>query len=60
MTQEEKQKIWNCADNEGFDYCFCYYSGFKEVKDEKFHKLREAYKAAKKALQEYINPEDHE
>lgn len=42
------------VENEGFDYAFRSYSDFHEVKDKKFHKLREAYLAAAKALEDYI------
>lgn len=40
--------------NEGFDYAFRCYSSFTEIDDAKFHKLREAYLAAAKALEDYI------
>ena len=42
---------------EGFDYCFREYSKFKEVKDEKFHKLREEYVSAANNLEKYLRSE---
>lgn len=41
-------------ENEGFDYTFRDYSDFEEVKDEKFHQLRQAYKDAADELDNYI------
>ena len=43
---------------EGFDYCFRDYSDWKEVKDKEFHRLRKAYVAAAKALDDYIPEEE--
>lgn len=40
--------------HEGFDYAFCYYETFEQVKDTKFHKLREAYIKAKEKLEQYV------
>ena len=42
-------------DEEGVDYCFHHYSSFDEIKDEKFHRLRNAYLDAAAALKRYIN-----
>lgn len=39
---------------EGFDYCFRNYSDWDEIKDEEFHKLREAYIAAADMLEFYV------
>lgn len=41
-------------EEEGFEYCFRGYSDWKELKDEKFHKLREEYLFAAGKLQEYV------
>ena len=51
----ELEEVRYRMDEEGFDYCFRAYSNFSEVKDEEFHKLREAYIAAADALENYIN-----
>ena len=40
--------------DEGFDYCFRHYSSFEEVKDEKFHSLRESYVKIAEELEEYV------
>jgi len=50
--------VLDCIENEGFDYAFHGYSNFDEVKNEEFHKLREAYLAARKALAEFLGIED--
>ena len=42
-------------DNEGFHYCFVHYSRFEEIKDEKFHELRNLYIKTAKELEDYIN-----
>jgi hypothetical protein len=39
---------------EGFHYCFAYYSDFSEVEDEIFHQLRKQYLEAANELEEYI------
>jgi len=58
MTYEEAEN-WNAVyyrmNQEGFHYCFKHYSSFKEIKDEKFHELREKYLEVAKELEEYIN-----
>lgn len=41
-------------ENEGFHYCFTHYSDWKEVEDDKFQKLKEAYQKAAKELENYI------
>ena len=39
---------------EGFHYCFAHYSRWPEIKDEKFHQLREAYLKAAEELKKYV------
>ena len=39
---------------EGFHYCFHSYSGFEEIKDERFHELRKAYLSISSDLENYI------
>jgi len=41
-------------EEEGIDYCFRCYSSFKEINDEKFHRLRNAYLDAAEALERYV------
>ncbi|HDR1108773.1 TPA: hypothetical protein QB401_001263 [Pasteurella multocida] len=55
MKQEDREYLQSIIENEGFDYAFVGYSHFKEIQDEEFHKLRLAYLAAQKALEDYIN-----
>lgn len=59
MTPEQKEIVMGIVDNEGFDYAFCDYSNFEEIKDEEFHKLRVAYKAATKRLKDAIGFNDY-
>jgi hypothetical protein len=54
MTEEELQNVRDTVEGEGFDYAFMNYSDFSEIEDEEFHKLREAYVDATRALAEYI------
>jgi hypothetical protein len=46
--------------NEGFDYTFIHYSNFDDVKDKKFHKLREEYLISRKKLNDYIKKNKNE
>jgi hypothetical protein len=47
-------------EEEGFHYCFFHYSRWNEIKDEKFHHLREAYLKAANELEEYVNKKSEE
>lgn len=55
MTGPELDDVRSRADQEGFDYCFCSYSDFEDIKDEQFHTLRRAYVKAAEALKAYLN-----
>ena len=55
MTKEQQEIVMGVVDNEGFDYAFCDYSNFEEIKDPEFHKAREEYKKAAKKLKEIID-----
>ncbi len=44
----------SAVENEGFDYAFVNYSNFYEIKDKKFHSLRENYLKVQKELYDYI------
>jgi hypothetical protein len=56
MTEKEKIRVDEIVQSEGFEYTFLNYSSFRDIKDEKFHQLRQAYIAAKLQLEEYITP----
>ena len=58
MKKKDREYIRDVVDNEGFDYAFRCYSSFEKVKDEEFHKLREAYIVAANALAEYAGVAD--
>ena len=58
MKAKDRNNVVGRIEQEGFDYCFCSYSDFPEVKDVEFQKLRMAYVAAAKELKEYLGCED--
>ena len=55
MTKDELEYVRSTVDSEGFEYAFRSYSYFERIKDAKFHKLLDKYKAAADALQNYID-----
>ena len=59
MTNEQKETVMGIVDNEGFDYAFCDYSNFEEIKDAEFHKVREKYVGAAKELKAIIGFNDY-
>ena len=42
------------------DYCFQSYSQWEEIKDEKFHRLRNEYLDAAEALERYVKDNSKE
>lgn len=54
MNLEEKSIVLDAIINDGFDYAIQHKSSWKEITDERFHKLRDAYLAARKELAEYV------
>jgi len=54
MKEEDLENICSTIGSEGFDYCFCDYTDFKEVEDKKFNKLRFEYVESKKKLEYYL------
>ena len=59
MTKEQKDIVMGIVDNEGFDYAFCDYSNFEEIKDPEFHEARKKYVEAAKKLKELIGFNDY-
>lgn len=57
ITKEQREEVQFRIDYEGLDYCMIHYSDWSEVKDRKFHKLRNAYIKASKDLEDYIYKE---
>ena len=55
MTKEQLETVMGIVDNEGFDYAFCDYSNFEEIKDAEFHEARKKYIEAAKKLKEIIS-----
>jgi hypothetical protein len=58
MTGKELDHVRDCVEEVGFHYTFRYYTGFNEIKDEKFHTLRKAYIEAATELSTYLNLEE--
>ena len=54
MDIKQKDYIMGIVDNEGFDYAFCDYSVFEEIKDPEFHEAREKYVEIAKKLKDII------
>jgi len=54
MNTQDAEYINTTIKEEGFDYCFDGYSSFEDIKDERFHSLRQKYLNAKKDLKQYI------
>jgi hypothetical protein len=59
MNKDIMEQVMPTVDSEGFDYAFCSYSSFKEIKDVKFHELREEYVKAAQALKDYIGYDEY-
>ena len=55
MNEDEKREVEAIVGVEGFDYAFVHYSSFDNIKDKKFHELREAFVAARGKLADYID-----
>jgi hypothetical protein len=55
VTKKQKQHVAGVIENEGFDYAFRFYSNFDHIRDERFHKFREAYINAACDLSGYLD-----
>lgn len=58
--QEEFRMVEYRMDNEGLEYCFLRYSDFSEVKDEKFHQLRNELIDKIKEMRQYVEDKCNE
>lgn len=54
MKSQDKKYIMDSIKSEGFDDAMRFYSEFVDVKDKKFHELRDKYLQAAHELEEYI------
>lgn len=52
---EDWQMVRYRMDDEGIDYCFKHYSSFEEIKDEKFHELRNKFIASLDEIEKYVD-----
>jgi hypothetical protein len=57
---EDWQMVRYRMDNEGIDYCFKHYSSFEEIKDEKFHELRNKFLSSLDEIQNYVDSKINE
>jgi hypothetical protein len=57
---EDWQMVQYRMDNEGIDYCFKHYSSFEEIKDEKFHELRNKFLTSLDEIQNYVDSKINE
>jgi len=58
MKAEDREKVAQRVDQEGFDYTFIHYSRFEEIKDKRFHELRGQYIQAAEKLRKYLKIEE--
>lgn len=54
---DELGEVIDAVEFEGFDYAFRHWSSFKDVKDKRFHELRDAYVKAANELAAYCGIE---
>jgi len=55
--QETLELLAHKIDSEGFDYCFMEYSSWREIEDEKFRTLLDAYEKARNAFKDFLEDE---
>jgi hypothetical protein len=60
LTQEEKIRLDESIDMEGFDYSFRFLSNWEDITDKGFHGLLKAYQEAADALEEYVKPDEED
>jgi hypothetical protein len=58
MKQKDLEYVQTVVECEGFDYAFNSYSSFSEIKDVEFHRLREAFLAARQELADFVGLDD--
>jgi len=54
LKPEEREKIIEDIESEGFCYNFLHYDNYKWIKDEEFHKLRKEFVYAAQKLADYL------
>lgn len=59
MDKVQKDLVMGTVDSEGFDYAFCDYSNFDEIKDTEFHEARKKYVEVAKKLKAIIGFNDY-
>jgi len=57
---EDWQMVQYRMSNEGIDYCFKHYSSFEEIKDEKFHEIRNKFLTSLDEIQNYVDSKINE
>lgn len=54
MKAKEKKILSEVIECEGFEYTFLRYSGFEDIKDKRFHELRNTYLTSIRELADYL------
>jgi hypothetical protein len=54
ITPEQKEFLGNKIEDEGFDYCFLFWSDFPDIEDTEFRTLLNNWLAARKAFVTYL------
>lgn len=52
---ENWERVQYRMDEEGIDYCFEHYSGWTEINDEEFHRLRQEFLQSMENIRNYVN-----
>lgn len=59
LLDEDDLELWESVQyrirEEGIDYCFEHYSNWNEIKNKKFHQLREQFLKNMVEMREYVN-----
>ena len=59
VTSKDKKYVREIVESDSFDYGMRYATSFENIKDKKFHDLRNAYLSAVKELADYIGLKDY-
>ena len=55
MDELDRQSVIDIIDQEGFYYTFAHFTSFEDIRDKKFHELRNAFLDARNALLDYLD-----
>lgn len=60
MEDKDYHKVRFYSDQEGFDYCFRFYSDWQDIEDPGFQKALKAYQKSADELEKYLNLEGYD